>query len=223
MVDLASVVSLANELVEPEPVTKPTPVEVTRAKPVSLPEPPPLVEPVVEEMPMTQAMNAEPMIEEPVVDTLTPEEPSFIEPIVKIPVPEQPVQAVEEVPPPQTELNEAVAVTETTPAVDKNIRPSPATLPRTTTPRSDVAYLNNTNPVYPLSARRRRLEGMVLLEVAVDRHGWPEAVYIKESSGHGVLDNAARWAVEKWRFIPATKNGDDVAAVVEVPIRFALN
>ena len=91
-----------------------------------------------------------------------------------------------------------------------------------TPPRSDVAYLNNHQPEYPRSARRRRLEGMVLLEVKVDVAGDPVFVAVKQSSGHYVLDDAARWAVERWRFVPAQRDGDAVAAVVEVPIRFQL-
>ena len=228
MVDLASVASTASKPVEPEPVIKPVPAEITQTEPVSAPEPPPVAEPLVEETPVRQAVPeepTEPLVEEPVIEAVASEEPNLVEPTPEIPVADQPVQTTQEVSPPQpqTEPSDTVEFTETVPAVAENNSPTPPTASNTTPPRSDVAYFNNAKPVYPLSARKRRLEGMVLLEVTVDRLGWPEAVFIKESSGHSVLDNAARWAVEKWRFIPATENGNDVAAIVEVPIRFALN
>lgn len=89
-------------------------------------------------------------------------------------------------------------------------------------PRSDAAYLNNTEPTYPVSARRRRLEGLVLLEVTVDPEGYPSLVDVKKSSGHQVLDDAARGAVEEWRFVPAEEGGLMIAAKVDVPIRFSL-
>jgi len=91
-----------------------------------------------------------------------------------------------------------------------------------TLPRSDVAYLNNTKPTYPASARRRGLEGLVLLEVTVETDGYPSFVDIKQSSGHRVLDNAARGAVEDWKFIPAEENGKIITAKIDVPIRFTL-
>ena len=229
MVDLASVASTASEPVaEPEPAVKPPPVEISQTEPISAPEPSPLAEPLVEETPVTQAVPAEPaepLVEAPIVEAVASEEPNLVEPTPEIPVADQPVQTAQEVSPPQpqTEPSDTVDFTETVPAVAENNSPTPPTASNTTPPRSDVAYFNNTKPAYPLSARKRRFEGIVLLEVTVDRHGWPEAVFVKESSGHNILDNAARWAVEKWRFIPATENGNDVAAIVEVPIRFALN
>ena len=122
------------------------------------------------------------------------------------------------------DLIEAPVVTETLAVVDHGVDDSSFShSDDLTLPRSDVAYLNNRHPQYPRSARRRRLEGMVLLEVKVDAGGDPMSVDVKQSSGHYVLDDAARWAVERWRFVPAQRNGVAVAAVVEVPIRFQLN
>ena len=119
---------------------------------------------------------------------------------------------------------EASAVTETLTVADHGVDdPSFFHSDDLTLPRGDVAYLNNRHPEYPRSARRRRLEGMVLLEVKVGAGGDPMSVDVKQSSGHNVLDDAARWAVEQWRFVPAQRNGVAVAAVVEVPIRFQLN
>ena len=81
----------------------------------------------------------------------------------------------------------------------------------------------NPLPNYPMRARRAGLEGRVMLRVAVDAGGRPQAVTVAESSGHGILDNAARAAVEGWQFTPARDGVTAITAEVTVPIRFRLD
>jgi len=80
----------------------------------------------------------------------------------------------------------------------------------------------NPLPRYPLAARRRGLEGRVLLRVEIDVSGRPTAVAVLQGSGHGILDRAAARAVRDWRFQPASRAGRPVAGTVEVPILFRL-
>lgn len=80
----------------------------------------------------------------------------------------------------------------------------------------------NRPPGYPFAARRRGLEGRVLLRVEVSRAGAAERVTITRSSGHGLLDAAARRAVAGWRFLPATVAGAAVSGAVDVPVSFRL-
>jgi protein TonB len=77
-------------------------------------------------------------------------------------------------------------------------------------------------PVYPESARRRGQQGRVILQVNVSPEGQPVTVSVEESSGVPSLDAAARTAVQRWRFVPATRAGAPVAATAEVPILFRL-
>ena len=90
-------------------------------------------------------------------------------------------------------------------------------------PRSDTAYLRNPPPRYPLLARRRGLEGRVVLKVRVSAKGDPLSVKVAESSGHSVLDRRARQAVREWEFEPARRGGRPVAGTVKVPVRFTLS
>ena len=83
-------------------------------------------------------------------------------------------------------------------------------------------YLQNRAPDYPEVARRRREEGLVLLSVRVDRSGRVTDLSLKESSGHPLLDEAARRAVRAWRFQPAMAGPLPVESAVEVPVRFQL-
>ena len=78
-------------------------------------------------------------------------------------------------------------------------------------------------PAYPVPAVRRALEGRVLLIVRVDRNGMPLSVQIAESSGHDMLDQAARTVVEGWRYRPAwNSDGEPCSGTVYVPVRFSL-
>ena len=81
----------------------------------------------------------------------------------------------------------------------------------------------NRPPGYPLAARRLGLEGRVLLRVDVDRTGVVKRVAITKSSGHRLLDEAARRAMDKWRFLPAMVNGEAASGAVDVPVSFRLN
>jgi protein TonB len=91
------------------------------------------------------------------------------------------------------------------------------------TPRMLAAiYLRNPKPSYPNLSRRLNEQGTVLLRVFVAVAGDPITIELKQSSGFPRLDNAAREAVQAWKFIPAKKGDQPVAAWVVIPIRFSL-
>ena len=71
-------------------------------------------------------------------------------------------------------------------------------------------------PSYPPAARRRGIEGSVLLRVRFDAAGQPEDIAVAASSGSEMLDQAARDAVQRWRF----RGG--VSGTVDVPVAFRL-
>jgi periplasmic protein TonB len=69
---------------------------------------------------------------------------------------------------------------------------------------------------YPTLARRRGLEGLVLVEFAVGADGSAEALSVVQSAGE-LLDGAAREAVERAGPLPR------VPGRVQVPVRFRLS
>ena len=81
----------------------------------------------------------------------------------------------------------------------------------------------NSPPHYPRLARRRGLQGRVLLLVEVSAQGEPGVLQVIESSGTKLLDNAARDAVARWRFQPALEGGAAVPAQIRVPVEFRLD
>lgn len=165
-----------------------------------------------------------------------------VERSLPVPEPEVPRQAsvVPEAltPPPLVQLPEPrpLAVREpparSVPRLAAPVAPAPpppeATPARTpaapvlTAVRFDAAYLNNPAPAYPRASRRRGEQGRVLLRVQVDAHGLPEQVEIHEGSGYARLDAAAREAVQRWRFVPARRGDEPIAASVLVPILFQM-
>jgi len=89
-------------------------------------------------------------------------------------------------------------------------------------PRFDAAYLNNPAPPYPAAARRRGEGGRVQLRVLVTAAGRASRVEVGTSSGSVLLDEAAKDAVERWRFVPARRGDEAIDAWVIVPIVFSL-
>ena len=99
-------------------------------------------------------------------------------------------------------------------------QPGAGTEPALTAARFDADYLHNPAPTYPAQSRRLKEEGTVLLLVRVSAEGTPLSVEIRNSSGFERLDEAGLQAVRQWRFVPAKRGSENVAASVLVPIQF---
>jgi TonB family protein len=76
-------------------------------------------------------------------------------------------------------------------------------------------------PLYTDDARRRGIEGDVVLEIVVRRDGTVGNVRVMRSLGAG-LDQRAIDAVRQWRFGAARRQGSPVDVVVEVSVEFKL-
>jgi protein TonB len=150
------------------------------------------------------------------------------------PKPPEPPKPKKLQPPPQLPLLTSNTVSDAAPAFvvpvqppapskapPSDVAPSPATVPITAA-RFDADYLHNPNPVYPHASRRLGEQGKVLLRVFVSAAGIAEKVEIKLSSGFARLDQAAEEAVARWRFVPAKRGEQAIAAWVQVPITFQL-
>jgi len=116
---------------------------------------------------------------------------------------------------------EAVAPATSVPQ-SESVASAPAPIARETI-SAQPRYRTNPEPPYPVVARRRRQQGVVLLSVRVDVAGRPETVAIQSSSGFAALDEAAVAAVKNWEFEPGRLAGEPVPSQVEVPIRFELD
>jgi TonB family protein len=83
------------------------------------------------------------------------------------------------------------------------------------------ALLREVKPDYSEQARRRGVEGDVVMEIVVRHDGSVGDVRVLHGLGHG-LDERAVAAVRQWRFTPATRRGAAVDVLVEVAMEFKL-
>lgn len=81
--------------------------------------------------------------------------------------------------------------------------------------------LREVKPEYTEDARRRNLEGEVVLEIVVRSDGTVGQVKLLSGLGAG-LDQRAIDAVRQWRFSPARRLGAPVDVMVEVAVEFRL-
>jgi TonB family protein len=85
-------------------------------------------------------------------------------------------------------------------------------------------------PVYPLAARRLKLEGVSEVSLVIDDKGVPRNVSTARSIAEGVpagdreaamnMDRSALACVRKFRFAPATLDGRPVAVQVKLDMNF---
>lgn len=83
------------------------------------------------------------------------------------------------------------------------------------------SLLREVKPDYTEEARRRGVEGDVVMEIVVRRDGSVGDVRVLQGLGHG-LDERAVAAVRRWKFSPATRRGAPVDVMVEVAMEFKL-
>jgi protein TonB len=110
------------------------------------------------------------------------------------------------------------------PAPPAPIAAAPAPEPiAVTAPVFSANYLENPAPGYPPMSRRLHEEGKVILRVHVDPGGKADEVVVRTSSGFSRLDDTARETVRLWKFVPAKRGAEPVAAWVLIPISFKLD
>lgn len=199
---LAALSYFGNKPTPPQPIQ---PIEIAfipmeappQPEPVVTPPPPPVRKPPPKRPEMTRPKPPRP-VPQPVVEQTTTSP--------------QALTAPAETAPPQPA---APPVAETAPA------PAPAPAP-VVAARFDADYLNNPRPGYPPLSRRMREEGKVMLRVQVTTEGLPGQIEIARSSGFERLDQAAREAVTRWRFVAARQGDRPIEAWVLVPVVFKL-
>ncbi|HEV2401663.1 MAG TPA: energy transducer TonB [Candidatus Sulfotelmatobacter sp.] len=79
----------------------------------------------------------------------------------------------------------------------------------------------NPEPSFSEEARKSKTQGIVLLIIVVGKDGRPYDIRVRQSLGMG-LDEKAMEAVSRWRFRPATLNGQPVATQIAVEVNFRL-
>ncbi len=81
---------------------------------------------------------------------------------------------------------------------------------------------DNPSFVFPVQAWIGSIQGTAVVRVEVLADGRPGRMWLKQSSGSGILDRDAQSQLTLWRFIPARKNGQPVTAWIDVPVVYRL-
>lgn len=176
------------------------------------------------------AVEEAPVFEEPAVTEPSPEEEA-VEKTISTPVPAIPTPAPQKKPKTVNRAVTKISSPRSVQTVSSDTSAPQSSLPAQAgaVASGEVASearpdgLRNAPPEYPFAARRARQEGTVLLLVDVSCEGFATSVRLHRSCGHSLLDEAAKVAVEKWRFRPAITDGSIRASQVVVPVRFVLN
>ncbi|MGE0746017.1 MAG: energy transducer TonB [Rhodospirillales bacterium] len=199
-----------------EAVEAPPPPPPAAAAPESPPASPP-------PEPATPLLAPPPAQAEPRVEAVPPR-PAARRPDRPAPAPAAtapPAAAPPPAPAPPSEPAAAAAATKGAGPAPEARGPQTAALPATPV-RAGAGGPGNPAPAYPEESRTRGEEGRVVLHVLVAADGRPTEVTVKSSSRYRRLDDAARAAVRRWRFEPATVGGVAVDGSLDVPIVFRL-
>lgn len=81
--------------------------------------------------------------------------------------------------------------------------------------------IQHVQPNYPADARARRIQGVVILDVVLDRTGRVSSVQVLQSPDVS-LENAAIEAVRQWEYAPTLVNGQPVSIILTVTVSFTL-
>lgn len=76
-------------------------------------------------------------------------------------------------------------------------------------------------PLYPNDARKQRMEGTVIVQIALAESGDIKSATIKSAS-HDILGQATKLAVSEWKFSPPRRNGTPTSLLIELPLVFRL-
>jgi periplasmic protein TonB len=79
----------------------------------------------------------------------------------------------------------------------------------------------DVRPIYPEIARIAHVEGTVVLEAIVDPAGRVD--HLRVVTSVPLLDTAALDAVRRWRYTPSVLNGQPIAVLMTVTVRFTLS
>ena len=218
---------------QPElPMTAGIAVSLCATKPT---QPPPPAAAAKDSVPFTPPAPS--TIEAKAPPSLTPSESPAIEAKASVQAQKiSPVKKTKKTPPakstsriaqdiPTGKMPQAISTTKRTLQAEKVPQSPVHSLSRPGSPKKIEAtprYEHNKPPLYPRLARKRGLEGTVLLDVRVSSSGKVDSVRLGQSSGFSLLDKSAIKAVKKWLFHPAKIHGDPVAMNVRIPVRFDL-
>jgi len=93
--------------------------------------------------------------------------------------------------------------------------------PQTFHSSSPPAAVRTVPPEYTKEATEAKLQGDVVLATMIGIDGVPSDIKVVQGLGKG-LDEKAVECVQKWRFKPATRNGEPIPMKAQIEVNFRL-
>jgi TonB family protein len=90
-------------------------------------------------------------------------------------------------------------------------------------PAGQLTLLKTVQPVYPLKAEGKKMEGWVDVEFTVLETGKVKDVVVRAASIPGVFEDAAVKAVSQWRYQPVWRDARAVPVRTQIRVRFTLS
>lgn len=85
----------------------------------------------------------------------------------------------------------------------------------------DANLVHRVMPVYPSLAKSAHIQGTVEFTALINKQGMIEHLHLVR--GHPLLVDAAKEAVEQWRYRPTLLNGVPVEVLTDIIVNFTLN
>jgi TonB family protein len=82
----------------------------------------------------------------------------------------------------------------------------------------DAVLIQRNPPIYPASAMKKHIEGLVTISATIGTDGVPRGLRLV--SGDPSLGQAAQEAISHWRYVPAVSGGVPVQSQVSITINF---
>ncbi len=86
-----------------------------------------------------------------------------------------------------------------------------------------LRVVRQVEPTYPSTAKQAEIEGKVTLSFTVNPDGTVSNIEIVDANPPRMFDAAAKQAMARWQFEPATENGQAVAKRATQTLNFQLN
>ncbi len=108
--------------------------------------------------------------------------------------------------------------------IDNQLKSADAEAPKRIRVGGNVQAVNLVTkviPVYPPQAKQARIQGTVRFTATIGKDG--TILNLDLISGHPLLADAARQAVQQWVYKPTLLNGDPVEVITQIDVNFTLS
>lgn len=120
--------------------------------------------------------------------------------------------------PPDSSANAAASPAEAAGTSGEGSSGNPPQKLRVSSGVAEGLVLHKVNPTYPYEARLAHIQGEVILQATIGRDGLIHN--LKAVTGHPVLVEAAKGAVEQWRYRPYMLKGNPVEVETTIKVVF---